>query len=125
MLFDWFIELFLYWNFYEDSLKSRFRSILFLTITLEFVFILDALWVVKMDIFIILHGLRYYQKRDVFIVVMQKPKSFKSNTLRFIYKINKKMYGSSWLANCWCIINWSRYFVFCNTSSIFIPLTRM
>lgn len=70
MLFDWFIELFLYWNFYEDSLKSRFRSILFLTITLESVFILDALWIVKMDIFIILHGLRYYQKRDVFIVVM-------------------------------------------------------
>lgn len=70
MLFDWFIELFLYWNFYEDSLKSRFRSILFLTITLESVFILDALWIVKMDIFIILHGLRYYPKRDVFIVVM-------------------------------------------------------
>jgi len=30
------------------------------------------LWVVKMDIFIILHGLKYYLQKDVFIVAMKK-----------------------------------------------------
>jgi hypothetical protein len=35
------------------------------------------------------------------------------------------MYGFSWLANCWCVINWSWYLVFCNTATICIPLTHI
>jgi len=30
------------------------------------------LWVVKMDMFIILHGLKYYLQKDVFIVALKK-----------------------------------------------------
>ena len=35
------------------------------------------------------------------------------------------MYGPSWLVYCWRILNWCWYPVFCNPSTIYIPLTHM
>ena len=35
------------------------------------------------------------------------------------------MYGFSRLANCRCVFNWSWYLVFCNTTTICIPLTHI